>query len=544
MVDSPGRDLLKILPNELITNILAALHYRDLASCIQVCRRMADIIRDSVLLQYHLELGRCGMNDGPLSTLSILERRERLLAHDDAWKSLRWSACLNVFNFPDHGYYEANIAPGGILTFVSSRERRIIFVQIPSNLRGIPMRQWELSLSFVPHAPCALDLSEDILVVSQRNEFNLHFLSLSTGKPHPLAADPPLYDPLPPFHQITHVRISVAQNHVAVLIRDRKLRVWNWKTGQILLDVASENAQSISFIPENRILLATACVDDFVAEANTNGLGKYPALVMYSLDQLSALQRHGAAARPIAVFALEFGYDIIPVHLALHYHLNIHPYPHEVAVPFFSAPTDHLIALQVTGMLADDRSIVLGHVLLIPLVRLGSTTATDVPTRYVPWNNWGFIDVRRVPDPTLSGYFRHALAGSQFIPRPETRDLIGVVDVWDFSRAGVALEPQRCDRESLPCVQKQLVLPSQIDERVVAMISEDAIVIREARSVYLRPMVQLTRAHRDAISSVRVNRGFISSFSRVLSSRASLLERIRMWNCLVGRARLAAHRAH
>lgn len=271
-----------------------------------------------------------------------------------------------------------------------------------------------------------------------------------------------------------------------MLIRDRKLRVWNWKSGQMLLDVASENAQSISFIPENRILLATACADDFAAEANANGLGKCPALVMYSLDQLSALQRQGAAARPVAVFALEFGYDIIPVHLALHYHLNIHPYPHEVAVPFFSAQTDHLIALQVTGMLADDRSIVLGHVLLIPLVRLtsriGSTTATDVPTRYIPWNNWGSIDVRRVPDPTLSGYFRHALAGSQFIPRPETRDLVGVVDVWDFSRAGVALEPRRCDRESLPCVQKQLVLPSQIEERVVAMISEDAIVIREFRT--------------------------------------------------------------
>ncbi|KAH9048736.1 hypothetical protein EDB84DRAFT_1556741 [Lactarius hengduanensis] len=404
MVDSPGRDLLKILPNELITHILAALHYRDLASCTQVCRRMADIIRDSVLLQYHLELGKCGMNDGPQSTLSILERRERLLAHVDAWKTLRWSACLNVFNFPDHGYYETNIAPGGILTFVSSRERRIVFVQIPSNLRGIPMRQWELSLSFVPHGPCALDLSEDILVVSQRNEYNLHFLSLSTGKPHPLAANPTFYDPLPPFHQTTHVRISVAQNHVAMLIRDRdrKLRVWNWKTGQILLDVASENAQSISFIPENRILLATACADDFAAEANTNGLGKCPALVMYSLDQLSALQRQGAAARPIAVFALEFGYDIIPSPPSAPLPLQHPPLP----------PRGRRPVLQCSN----------GSSNCPPSDWLRSTTATDVPTQYIPWNNWGSINVRRVPDPTLSGYFRHALAGSQFIPRPETRD--------------------------------------------------------------------------------------------------------------------------
>jgi len=131
---------------------------------------MADVIRGSALLQYQLELGRCGMDDGPLNTLSIPERRERLQVYDDAWKSLRWSACLNVFNIPDHEYYEMSTAPGGILTFVSSRESKISFVQIPSDLRGIPMRQWELSFSFLPHASCALDLSEDILVVSQRNE--------------------------------------------------------------------------------------------------------------------------------------------------------------------------------------------------------------------------------------------------------------------------------------------------------------------------------------------------------------------------------------
>lgn len=108
------------------------------------------------------------MDDGPLSTLSIPERRERLQAYDDAWKSFRWSSCKNVFNFSDHAY-EMSIAPGGILTFLSKRERKIIFMQIPSNLRDIPMQQWEFSFSCGPHA-CALDPSEDVLVVLQRHE--------------------------------------------------------------------------------------------------------------------------------------------------------------------------------------------------------------------------------------------------------------------------------------------------------------------------------------------------------------------------------------
>ncbi|KAI9450775.1 hypothetical protein BJY52DRAFT_158494 [Lactarius psammicola] len=486
MDESTTGFLLKILPNELITNILATLHYRDLASCTQVCRRLADIIRGSALLQYHLELGRCGMDDGPLSTLSIPQRRERLQAYDDAWKSLRWSACINVLNIPDNAYNKLSIAPGGILTFISGRDSTITFVQIPSNLRGIPMRQWELSFPLLPRA-CALDPSEDILVILQLQKCYLQFLSLSTGKPHPLAAALPLCDYYSISHSMEFVEINVAQNHVAVLVINQRLRVWNWKTGQILLDITPKNVRSVSFLPENRILVSTAFLtDDFAPGATPNGHGKRAALVMYDLDQTPASQQQGAAAPPVTVFALELGHDIIPVHLNLYYHPNIHPNSHEVAVPFFSAPTDQLIALQATGMLTDDRSIVLGHVLLIPLVKLtshiGSTSAGDTPTRYIPWNNWASIGIRRVPDPNLSGYFRHALSGSRFIPRPETGDLVDVIDVWDFSRAGVVLESQRRDREFLPCVQKQLILPSQIEERVVAMISEDAVVIREFRT--------------------------------------------------------------
>jgi hypothetical protein len=46
------RGLLEILPNELITNILAILHHRDLASCTQVrlsyLTVMASLVRTGV----------------------------------------------------------------------------------------------------------------------------------------------------------------------------------------------------------------------------------------------------------------------------------------------------------------------------------------------------------------------------------------------------------------------------------------------------------------------------------------------------------------
>ncbi|KAI9430666.1 hypothetical protein H4582DRAFT_2209614 [Lactarius indigo] len=116
-LDSSTRDLLELLPNELIAKILAVLHYRDLSSCTQVCKRVVDIIGGSALLQYHLELGKSGMEDGPLCVMSIPERRERLRSYNDAWKHLRWSTCIELPN-PDRRRHAIDISPGGILTLV------------------------------------------------------------------------------------------------------------------------------------------------------------------------------------------------------------------------------------------------------------------------------------------------------------------------------------------------------------------------------------------------------------------------------------------
>jgi hypothetical protein len=134
---------------------------------------MINIFEGSALLQYHLELGRSGMEDGPMSTLSIPERRERLRVYSDAWKDFRWSACIELLPNIKKSDYVMDIAPGGILAFVprgASPRRadncKIIFFQIPSNSRGIPMRQWEHPFPPVLHQ-YALDPSEDILVVLQ-----------------------------------------------------------------------------------------------------------------------------------------------------------------------------------------------------------------------------------------------------------------------------------------------------------------------------------------------------------------------------------------
>ena len=79
---------------------------------------MTEIIEGSALLRYHLD-----MEDGPLSILSILERKERLRTYNDAWKYFRWSACIEL----DIGVSAYNInTPSGILILSSKREGKII----------------------------------------------------------------------------------------------------------------------------------------------------------------------------------------------------------------------------------------------------------------------------------------------------------------------------------------------------------------------------------------------------------------------------------
>ena len=124
---------------------------------------MRDLVDSSSLLQYHLELGRLGMVDGPLSRMSIAERREKLQAHINAWGNIQWSDCVHLLDAMADTF-AIQVAPGGILAIRWKTEPKMTFFQLPSNTRGITMRQWEHSFPFNASA-CALDPSEDILVI-------------------------------------------------------------------------------------------------------------------------------------------------------------------------------------------------------------------------------------------------------------------------------------------------------------------------------------------------------------------------------------------
>ena len=252
----------------------------------------------------------------------------------------------------------------------------------------------------------------------------------------------------------------------------------------------STGVQSGAFLPENRFLLASTNTrgiiwDDSIADG--------PVLAVYILDPVPALECPRGKPLPVAIFALELGRDVIPFRMQLHYHLNVHSYPSESAVPFFSSQADHIVALETSNHLKPLNArggfaFPLRHILLIPIARLLSHVSPTENARpcYIQWDDWGATGTRRVPS-SWPSHCCNAVSGSRFIARPESRDFIGV---WDFSRARVA-QLQTFVPESVPCVQREVALPNNIQGSFIAAISEDVIVIREAsivaRSSYLCP---------------------------------------------------------
>jgi hypothetical protein len=202
--------------------------------------------------------------------------------------------------------------------------------------------------------------------------------------------------------------------------------------------------------------------------------------VVYDLDKVPDHGQHQQT--PVAVFALEFGRDVVPRRMELHFRLNVHSYSPEVAVPFFGASTEQLLALQMAGFLRPQqenpsrRGIVFRQILLIPITKLLShvPAADDRQPRHVQWDDWGATGTCRLPAPPMMN--RISLSGSRFIPRLGLQD---VIRVWDFSRTRVA-QLQLRDPESNPYIPKEVALPTGITGGVDVAISEDVIVICEA----------------------------------------------------------------
>ncbi len=118
------------------------------------------MVDDTVALQYRIALHLSGMVDGPSSPLTTSERLSLLRSYETSWKNLDWNELEHTtLPVPEGNLWELY----GNVWAHSRGVDAIYFVQIPSRLRNIPLRQWTIKVDF-PLRDFGMDPSQDLLV--------------------------------------------------------------------------------------------------------------------------------------------------------------------------------------------------------------------------------------------------------------------------------------------------------------------------------------------------------------------------------------------
>ena len=126
-----------------------------------------DVIDGSPEVQYKIDLWAAGLEVGYQDpSIPVADRRKQLERYRSHWDSLRWVEHTSI-PLP---LYRTRAVNGGVvcITLVAGPENPTTdyrFIQLPSVLRGIPLKDW--TVHGLPSNPRALGLlpEEDLLVI-------------------------------------------------------------------------------------------------------------------------------------------------------------------------------------------------------------------------------------------------------------------------------------------------------------------------------------------------------------------------------------------
>ena len=110
------------------------------------------------MFQYRITLFASGMVDGPPGNPTTPERLELLRTYKASWKNIEWSE-HHTISYHQGRSWELY----GNVWGHSRGSDAIDFVQLPSCIRGISLRQWTLRFGF-DVLQFSMDPSQDLLV--------------------------------------------------------------------------------------------------------------------------------------------------------------------------------------------------------------------------------------------------------------------------------------------------------------------------------------------------------------------------------------------
>lgn len=135
---------------------------------LQTCRRVYDLVKGSMALQYVLSLAAAGLIDNIPMSVNLVQRVRLLAAHETAWKDSPW--------FPMEGYdgiLGLAASSGNLLVFFRLWNdsirfgRSLVFQTLPSvHHQGVPDFSARMDPDFHMNEFC-IDSSQDLLIYAQ-----------------------------------------------------------------------------------------------------------------------------------------------------------------------------------------------------------------------------------------------------------------------------------------------------------------------------------------------------------------------------------------
>lgn len=221
------------------------------------------ILRDSILLQYHLLLTRLGLVNVPSAAPDLAIRLKCLKEWNARWQTLEWGAS---YSFP-LSYNPLWELSGGV--FAQGGHTGLFnFRQLMSISSSQDMRQWSIETN-VPVRDFGFDHPSELVVLLheiqpsatneklakgltgrtfsdnffiRRNQLAVHLRSLWNGDAHPCAAHSILYHDLtvPYDNESFSYDIQIHAALLVILIHPtpgnlNELVIWNWESGRQLL---------------------------------------------------------------------------------------------------------------------------------------------------------------------------------------------------------------------------------------------------------------------------------------------------------------------
>ncbi|KDR70766.1 hypothetical protein GALMADRAFT_159658 [Galerina marginata CBS 339.88] len=244
------------LPQEIQIRIFTHLDHVSLLRSASTCRLYYQTCKESLELQYIIELSMKGMDDAG-SRFSRADILSRLGGLHGAWDALDWKR-LTTFSIRDDDDDSSLMYDLAAGVFASSDHHGLQLLRLPSpTLDNRPLKRQRHSLG-VPIKDFTIDPTQDVIAILENDHYpisithgrdvRVHLKSISLNDYHPLAAHGVLTFAITPdagsgMH-IPSCSLQFAEDVLGIFLRKGRLGpsgksrvlLWNWREGTLLYD--------------------------------------------------------------------------------------------------------------------------------------------------------------------------------------------------------------------------------------------------------------------------------------------------------------------